>query len=123
MAPDFFGLPAGLYGLDTASEVFRFLVLVLALGFFVHLAAKIVIDRSTIAEALVAVVVGLLVAVLVQRLVTVDLLGAILGLVAFIFLVAAVYRVKWLKGAAIGAMAWVLWRVVSLVLDWLTSRF
>ncbi len=115
--------PTALYGLDSAGEVLRLLVLLAAIGLFLHFAARLVLDRSSLATALVAAVVGFLLAVLVAQLVRFQWLAVVLGLAAFTGVTALAYRVKWPKGAAIGALAWLLWSFLAFALDWLLARF
>jgi hypothetical protein len=86
---------------------------------FVHFAAKLVMGGSRFLQALLAVMVGSLLAGLV------DLGGrsadwpgpliAVLALAAFALGLAVMYRASWFKGALLGVVAWILWAVVRYV--------
>lgn len=112
----------GVYGLGSAAQVLRLAIIITALGFFVHLSARMVVKKSTIWQAIVAVVVGVLAFYLVVHLVTVWEVALILGLVAFAGAITVVYKTKQLgKGAAIGALAWVMFYLGGLLLQWLAD--
>ncbi len=90
-------------------------------GFFVHAAAKLVIDRSSFGQAILAFLLGTLLATGVMALAG-DPLGrpiaTLLGLIAMAFAFAAVYRTKWSKGAIIGVVAWIIWAAVTALVNW-----
>ena len=115
-------LSPGPYGLDSAGEVVRLLIVILALTFFVHISAKMVLDKSNLYEALASVVLGILAYYLVWHIISVPVIALILGLVAFAFIIGLVYRTKkWGKGAAVGGVACVLWYLSGVVLNWILS--
>ncbi len=84
-------------------------VALLITGVFVHVAAKLVVGQSKYLQAVLAAFLGTLLATLVLLGAGSGLLGAFLAVAAWALVVAAVYRTKWLAGAAVGVVAWLLW--------------
>ena len=97
---------------DWSITLIRWLVTSL----FVWLAARIVIDRSSIIAALLTALVANLLAALVDALVD-GVLGVILAAVVWALVAALFFRTSWLKGAVIGLVAWVLWLLTKWVLE------
>lgn len=91
------------------------LVSILIVALFVHMAARIVLDRGGFLQALATTVVGFLLAGLVTTLVG-GVLGTVLGIVVFGLVTSAFYRTTWLKALVIGLVAWALGLVVMFLL-------
>jgi uncharacterized membrane protein len=92
------------------------LIAVLVVSLFVHMAARIVLDRGGFIQALATTVIGFLLAGLVMTLVP-GVLGLTLAFVVWALVAAAFYRTRWVKGAVVGLVAWVL----GLLIMWLVG--
>ena len=79
---------------------------------FIHFAAKIVLDRSSILTALLVALIGTILAVLVGGIVA-GTLGLILAIVTWALVCALFYRTGMLKAAVVGVVAWVLYFLVT----------
>lgn len=108
--------PFPAYELTRGDSILAALVAALLVGLFVHLAARIVLDRSTWLRGIAAGVLGILLGSLAAALLVQPLVAALAGLAVFALVTAAIYRTNFWKGVAIGAMAWVLSLLVSLAL-------
>jgi hypothetical protein len=84
---------------------------------FIHFAAKIVLDRSSFLTALLVALVGTLLAFLVGGLVA-GTLGLVLAIVTWALVCALFYRTGMVKAAVIGLVAWVLFFLVT----WLVEK-
>ncbi|MEK6976645.1 MAG: hypothetical protein AABY18_09925 [Candidatus Thermoplasmatota archaeon] len=102
------------------GEVIRFLVAWVVAALFIHFAAKIVLDRSSFLTALVVALVGVVLAVLVDRLID-GWLGDVLAIVTWMLVCALFYRTSWLKGGVVGLVAWVLFYLVTLLIRMLAD--
>ena len=83
---------------------------------FIHFAAKIVLDRSSFLVALLVALIGTLLAFLVGGLVE-GTLGLVLAIVTWALVCALFYRTGMLKAAVIGLVAWVLYFLVTWLVD------
>ncbi len=79
---------------------------------FIHFAAKIVLDRSSVLTALGVALLGTILAVLVGSLVA-GTLGLVLAILTWMLVCALFYRTGMLKAAVIGIIAWVLYFLVT----------
>lgn len=89
------------------TSLLGLLVAIVVVSLLVHMAARIVLDHGGFLQAIGTVVLGFLLAGLVQYLLP-GLLGTILGLVVWAIVAAAFYRTSWLKAAVIGIVAYVI---------------
>jgi hypothetical protein len=97
----------------TQQEVIATLVSILFESLLIYLAARFVLDRSSFFAAIFTAILGSLAAGAV--LVYVSGIWAIVLAVAVWSLVAALlFRAKWVQGAIIGLVAWVLWFLIVL---------
>lgn len=83
---------------------------------FIHFAAKIVLDRSSFLTALLVALVGTVLAFLVAGLVA-GTLGVVLAIVTWALVCALFYRTGMVKAAVIGLVAWVLFFLVTWLVD------
>lgn len=94
----------------------NFLILLLIEALFIWFAARVVDAPGGYVAAILTALVGNFLAFIVWGAVggTVGLVLAVLtwGLVAAVF-----FRTKWLKGAVIGVVAWLIWFLVNLALQ------
>ncbi|MHB8633465.1 MAG: hypothetical protein ACYDBQ_05775 [Thermoplasmatota archaeon] len=120
-----FGLPLPGYDLNTTAGVVAFAVEIVVMAAFVHLAASVVGKKSSPAQAFMAGTLGLVGAQLALDVVSPAywILGLALGLALFGGCAALVYRGKFREGAAIGAVAWVLWILANIALGYLQSHW
>lgn len=85
----------------------------LVASLFVYLAARFVLDRSSVVAALLSVFLGSLLAGLVRigadRLDFPAWAGLALAFAAVALLIAVFFRTDWIKGAIIGVVAALLW--------------
>ncbi|MEK6985711.1 MAG: hypothetical protein AABX89_04960 [Candidatus Thermoplasmatota archaeon] len=102
--------------MSRGDSIVSAIVAALVVGLFVHVAARIVLDRSTWLRGIAAGVLGILLGSLAAALIGQPLLSALAGLAVFALVTAAIYRTNFWKGVAVGAMAWVLSLLVSLAL-------
>ena len=117
------GFREGLYDLGSAGGLLRLLVFILAVALFVHLAARMVVDKDGWLEAVTTAVLGILASFLAASLIRVEAIAHLAGLAAFVGVTALVYKVKFPKALAIGIVAWVLYILagwlMGQVLGWL----
>ena len=92
------------------------LVSILVTALFIWLAARFVLDRSSLVAALASAVVSTLLAGLVAFLVGGGTLGLILGILVWALCTSAFFRTDWVKGAIIGLVAWVLYFLTGLLI-------
>lgn len=92
------------------------LLTILLATLFIWLAARLVIDRSSLLAALASAVISTLLAALVVALVGGGVLGIVLAILVWALCTAAFFRTDWAKGAIIGLVAWVLSYLVELLL-------
>jgi hypothetical protein len=91
------------------------LVTILVATLFIWLAARLVIDRSSILAALASAVISTLLAGLIAALVGGGTLGIVLAILVWAAFTALFFRTDWTKGAIIGLVAWVLSFLVDLM--------
>lgn len=106
------------YEFRVGDDFVSVLIAVLLTTLFVWLAARIVVDRSSLVAALLTALVGNFLAFLVWGAVG-GIPGLVLAVLAWGLVAALFFRTAWLKGAVIGVVAWLLWFLTNLVLDWL----
>ena len=102
---------------NASRDLTTFLITWVVTAIFIHFAAKIVLDKSSVIAALLTALVGTFLAVLVGALVG-GTLGVILAIATWALVCALFYRTGWLKAAVVGLVAWVLYFVVV----WLVAR-
>jgi hypothetical protein len=90
------------------------LLTILLATLFIWLAARLVLDRSSLLAALASAVISTLLAALIVMAVGGGLLGIILAVLVWALCTAAFFRTDWAKGAIIGLVAWVLSLLVDL---------
>ncbi|HUR64057.1 MAG TPA: hypothetical protein VM241_06215 [Candidatus Thermoplasmatota archaeon] len=83
---------------------------------FIWLAARLVLDRSSLLAALASAVISTLLAGLIAAAVG-GTVGLVLAILVWALCTAAFFRTDWAKGAIIGLVAWVLSYVVGLLLQ------
>lgn len=106
------------YQISVSDDFVSLLIVLLVTTLFVWLAARIVIDRSSVLAALLTALVGNFLAFLVSGAVG-GMPGLILAVLVWGLVAALFFRTAWLKGAVIGVVAWLLWFLTRLLLDWL----
>ncbi len=79
----------------------------------IHIAAKMVLDKSSLLSAFLTALIGTLLGQVVAGLVG-GTLGLVLALATWALIAAVFYRTKWVKGAIVGLVAWVLWFLINL---------
>jgi uncharacterized membrane protein YgaE (UPF0421/DUF939 family) len=123
---ELFGLPF-LPGYDLAHPggVVALLLTILAVGFFIHLAARSLIKKDDVHRALVASTLGILLAQLAFTLVGSDywIVGLLLAVLAFMLSIGAVYRAKAQAAVSVGAVTWVLWILAGLALAYAQAHW
>lgn len=105
----------------TGDDIVRAIVVWLVTALFIHLAAKGVIGRSSFLTAILVAFLGTLLATLVWALVG-GTLGLILGFATWALICAVFYRARWLQGAAVGLVAWLLYILVTLAFNWILTQ-
>lgn len=124
MALDLMGAPVPTYNVETVGGVLSFLLSILAVGTFVHVAANVVLKRSSIHEGLVVGAVGILAALLVYNLADkFTIVGYLAALAAFCGVASVVYRKKFREGAVVGAVAWAAWIIANVTLGYLQAHW
>ena len=101
---------------NVSQDVTRFLVTWVVTALFIYFAARIVADRSSFIAALLVALVGSLLAILVGGLVG-GTLGLVLAIATWALVCAIFYRTSWLKGAVVGLVAWVLFYLVTILVQ------
>jgi len=99
----------------TSLQVGGLLSILLA-TLFIWLAARLVLDRSSLLAALASAVLSTLLAGLILAWLGHGLAALILALLVWALCTAAFFRTDAAKGAIIGLVAWVLWYLATLVL-------
>lgn len=92
------------------------LVTILVATLFIWLAARLVLDRSSILAALASAVISTLLAGLIAAYVG-GAIGIILAILVWALFTAIFFRTDWAKGAIIGLVAWVLSALVGWILE------
>lgn len=103
-----------------SQNLVRFLVTWVVTALFIHFAAKIVLDKSSFLSALLVALLGSVLAVLVGSLVA-GTLGLVLAIATWALICALFYRTGWLRAAVVGLVAWVLFFLVTLLIDWIVN--
>ena len=93
---------------EVSDALIASIISLLITGVFVHVAARLVVGESRYLRAVLAAFLGNLLAAVVLLGVQ-GTVGAILAVAAWALVVALLYRTKWLAGAGIGLVAWLLW--------------
>lgn len=110
----------GIYNLDSPQGILYLGLLLVGVAVMLHFAARIVLNRSNAFQAFSAVVLGALAFYFVFYLVHLWPVNLVLGAVCFAAVIALVYKTKaWGKGAAVGALAVVMFQLTGIVLQWL----
>lgn len=99
----------------TQKDVVSTLVAVLVETVFIYIAARFVLDRSSILSALLTAALGSLAAGAVLFFVG-GTLGFVLAIAAWALVAALMFGTGWIKGAIVGLVAWVLWVLVTLAI-------
>ena len=125
MGLDQWGLPSANYDMTTPGGVAALLIAMLLVGLCVWVAARAVLRKQDIAQALAAGAFGLVAAQLLFVLTAgkVDIVGLVLGLVAFGLVTAAMYRAKPAQGFVVGAVAWVFWILATIALGYVQNHW
>lgn len=92
------------------------LLAILVTTLFIWLAARFVLDRTSIFAALASAVISTLLAGIVVALVG-GTVGIVLGILVWALCTSAFFRTDWAKGAIIGLVAWVLYFLVGWLVD------
>ncbi|HUR62202.1 MAG TPA: hypothetical protein VM286_07565 [Candidatus Thermoplasmatota archaeon] len=92
------------------------LLSILITTLFIWLAARFVLDRSSILAALASAVISTLLAGFILALLGGGLAAIILAILVWALCTAMFFRTDWVKGAIIGLVAWALSYVVGLLL-------
>ena len=92
------------------------LVSLIVATIFVYVAARIVVDTSSILASIGTAFFGTLLAGLALTYIP-GVLGLVAAAAAWALVAAAFFRTKWLKGAVIGLVAWVLWALALWAID------
>lgn len=87
---------------------------------FIHVAAKIVLDKSSFLTAMLVALIGTILAGLVGALVD-GVLGLVLAIVTWALVCALFYRTGMIKAAVVGLVAWVLYFITVWVIGKLTN--
>lgn len=80
----------------------------------IYLAARLVIDRSSVFAAIATALLGTFLAALVASAVP-GILGIVLAAAVWALVAAFFFRATWVKGAIIGLVAWLLWALIDFV--------
>jgi hypothetical protein len=99
--------------IQSAATWVSLLVGLLVTSLFVHLSARIVLDRAHFGQAFLTALVGTLIAGLVLLGTGRSWAGFLLAAAAWALVAASFYRTRWSRGAVIGLVAWVLAIVVD----------
>jgi hypothetical protein len=92
------------------------LIAFLLTALFVYIAARVVLDRSSIFAALLTALIGNVLGGLIYLWLG-GWLGLILAVLVWSLVAALFFRTGWIKGALIGLVAWVLWLIIQLIGD------
>lgn len=125
MPDQLFGFQQAAYDLGQVGGVLGFLVAVALIGLFTWVAARIVLKSADPYQSIVAGGLGLLVAQLAFA-VTGDkywIVGFVFALAAFAGVAALIFRKRFVDGIAIGAVAWVMWIVASVVVGYIQTHW
>lgn len=106
----------------TVAQIISTLITILVVALFINWAAGIVTDRRSFGAALIVAVLGSVAAWLVYALLGAGVLGLILAIVVWSLIAAAAFRTRLVKGALIGVVAWILWVLVTLLVEWIVSQ-
>lgn len=104
------------FELSVGSGIVSAIVTILVATLFIYFAARFVLDRSSFVAALLTAVVATflatLVAALLQSVVAADWVPIVVGIAVWALVAAIFFRAKWIQGAIIGLVAWLLWALV-----------
>jgi len=123
--PELSGVPfLPFYDLTRTGGVLALLLAMLLVGVFIHFAARTMIKKDDVHRAMVASMVGILLAQLAFTLVSQYwVVGLILAVVAFMGAIGVVYRAKPQGAVAVGAVTWVLWIIANYSLHYVQSHW
>jgi hypothetical protein len=125
MGLDSFGVPAASYDTDQAGGILALAIAMVVVGGFVHAATRMVAKKSQLHQSMVAGFLALLAAQLGY--VFADdrygIVGLALALCAFVLVVSGVNRMKIGQGAAVGALAWVMWILATISLGYVQDHW
>ena len=125
MGLEAFGVPAANYDTSQAGGILALSVAMVVVGLFVHGATQLVAKKSQPYQSMVAGFLALLAAQLGY--VFADdrygIVGLALALCAFVLVVAGVNRMKLGQGAAVGALAWVMWILATIGLGYVQDHW
>lgn len=106
------------------SAIVSAVISVLIVTLFIFFAAKFVLDRTSFLAALGTALIGTFLATLLT-----DLIGRVLDAPVWVFYIIAVaiwalvaaffFRARWIQGAIIGLVAWLLWVLVHWIIGML----
>ena len=124
MGLEAWGLPSPNYDMASPGGVLTLILTMAIVGLSVWFAAKAVLHKEDFYRAMAAGMFGLLCAHLAYILADeYAIFGLLLGLVAFAIVTAAVYRAKPALGFVVGAVAWVLWILATMALNYVRSHW
>ena len=112
------------YDINTVEGAISLLVAMVLVGLFIHLAARPLIKKDDVNRALVASMVGILLAQVCYILTgTYTIVGILLAVLAFIAAIGIVYRCKPQGAVSVGAVAWVLWILANFALAYVQDHW
>lgn len=107
-----------------ASNWITAIITILVTTLFIYFAAKFVLDRSSFLAALGTALVATFLAEIIMGLVAsaFDIAAwavILIGIAVWALVAAFFFRARWIQGAIIGLVAWLLWAIVH----WVIGRF
>lgn len=125
MGLEAWGLPSAEYDMTEPRGVMALLLAMVLVGLCVYVAARAVLRKNDLYQALAAGALGLLCAHLAYVLTAgkVDIVGLVLGLAAFSLVTAGIYRTKPAQGLVVGAVAWVFWILVNIGIGYVQDHW
>ncbi|MFO1532846.1 MAG: hypothetical protein ABR562_03975 [Thermoplasmatota archaeon] len=112
------------YDINSVEGAVSLLIAIVLVGLFIHLAAKPLIKKDDVNRALVASMVGILLAQACYHLAgSYTIVGILLAVVAFVAAIGMVYRSKVQGAVAVGAVAWVLWILANFALAYVQEHW
>lgn len=103
------------------SAIVSAIVSVLIVTLFIFFAAKFVLNRTSFLAALGTALLGTFLAFLVVDLLRLAIdfpewVGYLIVIATWALIAAAFFRARWVQGAIIGLVAWVLWALVHWII-------
>jgi hypothetical protein len=103
------------------DEYFLNVMIKLFTCIFIHFAAKFVLDRSSFLAALLTAVVATFLATLggglLSTVIATGWILLVIGIAIWALVAAIFFRARWIQGAIIGLVAWLLWFLVNLAIN------